>query len=100
MKISYGASRVVASVLAFSLVLLPAAPVFALGEITAPDLCPNIAGVQATIPSGMVLDGSGNCITPTAPVISGAAAASISSVSQSLVWTVDKLSTFTFEYGT
>ncbi len=31
------------------------------------DLCPNIAGVQTTLPAGMTVDGSGNCITP--PVI-------------------------------
>lgn len=29
-----------------------------------PDVCPNIPGVQASIPSGMQLDGSGNCYTP------------------------------------
>lgn len=28
------------------------------------DVCPNIPGTQATIPSGMQLDGSGNCYTP------------------------------------
>lgn len=32
-----------------------------------PDVCPNIPGVQATIPDGMQLDGSGNCYTPTPP---------------------------------
>lgn len=30
-----------------------------------PDLCPNIPGTQASIPSGMQLDGNGNCYTPT-----------------------------------
>ena len=28
------------------------------------DVCPNIAGVQSSIPSGMIKDSSGNCITP------------------------------------
>lgn len=32
-----------------------------------PDVCPNIPGVQASIPSGMQLDGNGNCYTPTPP---------------------------------
>ena len=31
------------------------------------DMCPNIAGVQTSIPAGMELDGSGNCYTPTPP---------------------------------
>ena len=26
------------------------------------DVCPNIAGVQATVPAGMVLDAHGNCV--------------------------------------
>lgn len=33
----------------------------------ATDVCPNIPGVQDSIPSGMQLDGSGNCYTPTPP---------------------------------
>ncbi len=28
------------------------------------DVCPNIAGNQETVPSGMIIDGSGNCVTP------------------------------------
>ncbi|MGB3023976.1 MAG: hypothetical protein WBB39_04210 [Candidatus Saccharimonadales bacterium] len=32
-----------------------------------PDVCPNIAGSQTTIPSGMVKDASGNCVTPSTP---------------------------------
>ncbi len=28
------------------------------------DLCPNIVGTQTSIPPGMVVDGSGNCVTP------------------------------------
>lgn len=31
------------------------------------DVCPNIPGVQATIPAGMQHDGNGNCYTPTTP---------------------------------
>jgi signal transduction histidine kinase len=31
------------------------------------DVCPNIPGVQTSIPSGMQLDGNGNCYTPTPP---------------------------------
>lgn len=37
----------------------------------ATDLCPNLAGTQDTIPSGMVLDTSGNCVTPTPSNSSG-----------------------------
>jgi hypothetical protein len=34
--------------------------------VNAPDVCPNIAGTQTSVPSGMVIDGSGNCVnTPT-----------------------------------
>jgi hypothetical protein len=33
------------------------------------DLCPNIAGDQATVPAGMVIDPlTGNCVTPPVPV--------------------------------
>ena len=31
------------------------------------DQCPNIAGVQETVPPGMVKDANGNCVTPPAP---------------------------------
>lgn len=31
------------------------------------DVCPNIPGVQTAVPSGMQLDGGGNCYTPTPP---------------------------------
>jgi hypothetical protein len=35
------------------------------GSIPTPiDVCPNIAGNQATIPAGMIIDGAGNCVTP------------------------------------
>lgn len=33
-------------------------------EPTPTDVCPNIAGVQSSIPSGMILDGNGNCVVP------------------------------------
>ncbi len=33
------------------------------------DVCPNILGVQATVPNGMVVDGGGNCVTPPPPVV-------------------------------
>ncbi len=29
-----------------------------------PDVCPNITGIQASVPPGMIIDGSGNCVTP------------------------------------
>ena len=32
------------------------------------DVCPNIPGNQATIPSGMIKDANGNCVTPPPPV--------------------------------
>ena len=31
------------------------------------DVCPNIPGVQPTIPPGMVKDANGNCVTPSSP---------------------------------
>jgi peptidoglycan hydrolase-like protein with peptidoglycan-binding domain/phosphodiesterase/alkaline phosphatase D-like protein len=98
--------------------LLPIAPVFALGELppvetpppTPPpapvvDLCPNIDGAQASIPTGMILDGSGNCVTPPpadtiAPIISAVVDVSVSSVAQTITWLTNELSTSTFEYGT
>jgi signal transduction histidine kinase len=40
-------------------------------QIGAPviDVCPNILGVQATVPGGMVIDGFGNCVTPAPPIV-------------------------------
>ncbi|WP_119071745.1 TadE/TadG family type IV pilus assembly protein [Aggregatilinea lenta] len=35
------------------------------------DLCPNIDGIQATIPPGMVIDSNGNCVTDACPNIIG-----------------------------
>ncbi len=35
------------------------------------DLCPNIDGVQATVPSGLVKDGAGNCVVDVCPNIDG-----------------------------
>ena len=32
------------------------------------DVCPNIAGVQTSVPSGMIKDASGNCVTPPVDV--------------------------------
>jgi|GEM_PF-4950910 len=37
---------------------------------TTTDVCPNLTGVQATVPTGMIIDASGNCVVPpdtTAP---------------------------------
>jgi 6-phosphogluconolactonase (cycloisomerase 2 family) len=31
-------------------------------DVVVADLCPNIAGNQVTVPSGMIIDGSGNCV--------------------------------------
>lgn len=33
------------------------------------DVCPNIPGTQPTVPAGMIIDGSGNCVTPPPPVV-------------------------------
>ncbi|MEO5690689.1 MAG: ATP-binding protein [Candidatus Saccharimonadales bacterium] len=33
------------------------------------DVCPNILGVQATVPSGMIVDGNGDCVNPLPPVV-------------------------------
>ncbi len=107
------------SLLVLSLILVPVAPAFAqLGGTVpptvtppatppapvappAPDLCPNIAGTQTSIPTGMVLDGSGNCVNAdtTPPVISGVATATLLPTAATLVWTTDELSVSTFEYG-
>lgn len=40
---------------------IPSAP-------TTMDACPNIGGVQDTVPNGMMKDGSGNCVTPPTTV--------------------------------
>ena len=32
------------------------------------DVCPNIAGVQTSVPAGMIKDASGNCVTPPVDV--------------------------------
>ena len=66
-----------ASLLVLSLLVMPAAPAFALGEL------------PVTPPADT-----------TPPVISGVAATSVSSVSESLVWTTNELAVSTFEYGT
>ena len=34
------------------------------GGPTTTDICPNISGIQEVIPTGMVIDSKGNCITP------------------------------------
>lgn len=34
------------------------------GGSTVIDVCPNIAGVQAVLPTGMIIDSNGDCITP------------------------------------
>lgn len=33
------------------------------------DVCPNIAGNQASVPLGMIIDGSGNCVIPASPEV-------------------------------
>jgi signal transduction histidine kinase len=32
------------------------------------DVCPNILGVQAVLPGGMIINGNGDCVTPAPPV--------------------------------
>ncbi len=109
-------ARFFVSVLIFSLVILPSAPTFAqlggLGGGTplppptppAVDLCPNIDGTQETIPSGMILNGSGNCVTPipadtTPPAIADVANLSLGLHEATFIWTTDELAVSTFEYG-
>lgn len=36
-----------------------------------PDTCPNIAGVQTTVPAGMFVDGSGACVADACPDLAG-----------------------------
>ncbi len=38
---------------------------------TPTDVCPNIAGAQASIPAGMVINGAGNCIVEDQPIDPG-----------------------------
>lgn len=33
------------------------------------DVCPNILGVQSSVPVGMVINGDGDCVTPPPPVV-------------------------------
>jgi hypothetical protein len=42
------------------------------GDCTRPpeDVCPNIEGVQTSVPPGMIKDASGNCVTPPPPPMS------------------------------
>jgi phosphodiesterase/alkaline phosphatase D-like protein len=101
-------------ILSFAILLAPTAPAFALGELppveTPPappvvDLCPNIDGAQASIPGGMILDGSGNCVTPpptdtTPPVISLVVEAAVTTIAANVTWVTNELSVSTFEYGT
>jgi hypothetical protein len=35
------------------------------------DLCPNLTGIQATVPEGMVRDANGNCVTDLCPNLAG-----------------------------
>ncbi len=93
--------RALALFLMFGLVFMNAVPVFALGELPV-DLCPNIADAQTSIPGGMILDGSGNCVLAdaTPPVISGVVNQSLLSTAATIVWVTDELSVSTFEYGT
>lgn len=51
-------------------IALPATPASAQDsqvQVLVGDVCPNIPGNQPTIPSGMQIDGDGNCFTPTPP---------------------------------
>ncbi len=95
------------------MLFLNISPVFALGELPpvehpptpVVDLCPNIDGAQTSVPTSMIVDGSGNCITPipadtTAPVISGIAGLSLATTEATIVWTTDELAVSHFEYGT
>jgi len=36
-------------------------------DVPPTDVCPNIEGIQASVPGGMVKDEQGNCVTPTPP---------------------------------
>jgi hypothetical protein len=38
------------------------------GVYAVTDVCPNISGIQTSIPSGMALDTNGDCVTPSADV--------------------------------
>ena len=48
------------------------------------DMCPNIPGTQASIPSGMQLDTNGNCYTPTPPPVTTDLCNNLSGVQTSL----------------
>ncbi len=39
------------------------------GDVECVDVCKNISGDQATVPTGKVLDKDGNCVDPTPPVV-------------------------------
>src|ERR1043166_6538409 len=106
--------RALALVLTAVISFAQVAPAFALGELPpvetplappAVDICPNIGGSQVSVPSGLILDGSGNCVTPpsadaTAPIISGVVDQSVLSTTATIVWLTNELSVSTFEYGT
>jgi hypothetical protein len=69
------------------------------------DVCPNIVGIQTTIPTGMVIDISGNCVPivttdTTPPVISSIATSGITQTGATITWTTDESATSVVEYGT
>ncbi len=41
------------------------------GKCVPIDVCPNVDGIQATVPSGLVKDSSGNCVVDVCPNIDG-----------------------------
>jgi len=58
------------------------------------DVCPNIGGTQASVPSGMILDGNGDCVSEpdtTSPVISNLQATDITENSATITWDTDEL---------
>ena len=75
-KISVWRNRYSGAIIAVFLALIGSGLVYAqnttvtvqIGPVVI-DVCPNILGVQATVPNGMVIDGNGDCVTPPPPVV-------------------------------
>jgi peptidoglycan hydrolase-like protein with peptidoglycan-binding domain len=59
---TYRIGKALGNVITFSFVTGTPIPTTTTTPIATPDMCPNISGVQTTIPTGMIKDSVGNCV--------------------------------------
>lgn len=70
---------------------------------TSADVCPNISGVQTSVPTGMYIDTAGNCVTipdTTAPTISSVSSSAITTNGATISWTTNEAASRQVIYGT